>query len=481
MYVWSGSAWTEISSSAEIIAYKYTATAGATSVSGADDNSLTLSYTVGKEQVYINGVLQVRGTDYVATTGSSITGMAALTASDIVTVLAFTAFSVSNTYTQAEANALFIPNAIVDAKGDLIVATAADTVARLAAGNNGESLVADSTTASGLRYQATQAAGKNLVINGGFDIWQRGTSFTTSGVFCADRYVTSIDSPSAGTIAQQTTSLPAGFRYSIRCQRNSGNTGTGGIGVAQALESSMSIPAQGKTVTLSYWAKAGANYSNAGSAVSVRINSGTGIDQAGGNTQFGGWTGYAETAPDQAITTTWTRYTATYTVPSTATQLGIRFFMSGVGTAGANDWFEITGVQLEIGSVATAFSRNASTIQGELAACQRYYVRFGNDQNYTYLGTGNADSTTKANVPIPLPVSMRVAPTSIDYSSLMLQNNGGSSIFSVTALTFSPASINGKNMGVAYPTVASGLTQGTPYVLAANGTTNGYLAFGAEL
>jgi hypothetical protein len=97
MFVWSGSAWTEISSSADIIAYRYTVSGGATSVSGVDGNGLTLSYLVGKEQVYINGVLQVRGDDYVATTGSSITGISAMTAGDVVVVLAFSAFNVANT------------------------------------------------------------------------------------------------------------------------------------------------------------------------------------------------------------------------------------------------------------------------------------------------------------------------------------------------------------------------------------------------
>ena len=154
MFVWSGSAWAEISSSADIIFYKYTVSGGATSVTGADDNGLTLSYTVGKEQVYINGVLQVRGSDYVATTGSSITGISAMLASDIVTVLAFTSFVVSDTYTQAQANALFIPDAIVDAKGDIIAATASDTVARLAVGANNLVLTADSAAATGLKWAA---------------------------------------------------------------------------------------------------------------------------------------------------------------------------------------------------------------------------------------------------------------------------------------------------------------------------------------
>jgi hypothetical protein len=115
---------------------------------------LTLAYTVGAEQVYLNGVLQVRGSDYTATNGTSIVLTSGALVSDVLNVIAYSAMTITDTYTQAQANALFIPDAIVDAKGDLIAATAADTPARLAVGANGEMLVADSTTATGLAWGA---------------------------------------------------------------------------------------------------------------------------------------------------------------------------------------------------------------------------------------------------------------------------------------------------------------------------------------
>jgi hypothetical protein len=74
----------------------------------------------------------------------------------------------------------------VTTKGDLLAASAASTLARLAVGNNGETLVADSSTSTGLRYTAGNAVG-NPVINSSFQIWQRGTSFTTTG-YTADRW-----------------------------------------------------------------------------------------------------------------------------------------------------------------------------------------------------------------------------------------------------------------------------------------------------
>jgi hypothetical protein len=100
MFVWSGSAWGSISSSAEIYRYRYTASGGETSVSGADANGATLSYLVGKEQVYLNGVLLARTSDYTATNGTSISSLAALTAGDILEIITFTSFEVANAVTQ---------------------------------------------------------------------------------------------------------------------------------------------------------------------------------------------------------------------------------------------------------------------------------------------------------------------------------------------------------------------------------------------
>jgi hypothetical protein len=147
MFAWDGSAWGSISSTAEIYRYKYTATGGETSFSGPDDNALTLSYLVGKEQVYLNGVLLVRGTDYVATNGTSIASLAAVAASDILEVITFTAFNVSQVLSET----------LLEAKGDLLSASAAGTPARLALGTNGYFLSVDTSTATGLAWAEVPA------------------------------------------------------------------------------------------------------------------------------------------------------------------------------------------------------------------------------------------------------------------------------------------------------------------------------------
>jgi len=154
MYSWTGTEWGSISSTAEIFRYQYTVSAGATSVSGPDDGSVTMSYLPGKEQVYLNGVLLKRGTDYTATDGTSITGLAAMAANDLVSVITFTAFSVPNT----------IPNTLVDAKGDIITATADNTPARLAVGTNGKILKANSATASGLEWGDVDFSARDILV-----------------------------------------------------------------------------------------------------------------------------------------------------------------------------------------------------------------------------------------------------------------------------------------------------------------------------
>jgi len=142
MLAWDGAAWASISSTADIFRYRYTASGGETSESGPDDNGLTLSYIVGKEQVYLNGVLLVRSTDYVATNGTSIASLAALASGDILEIITFTAFDLANV----------ISPTVIDAKGDLIAGTSADTIGKLTVGTNGQYLQADSSTATGLTW-----------------------------------------------------------------------------------------------------------------------------------------------------------------------------------------------------------------------------------------------------------------------------------------------------------------------------------------
>lgn len=82
-------------SSASIYRYRYVAAGGETSVSGVDANGATISYLINKEQVYYNGVLLVRGQDYTATDGATISSLTALKAGDTLEIITFSAFNLA--------------------------------------------------------------------------------------------------------------------------------------------------------------------------------------------------------------------------------------------------------------------------------------------------------------------------------------------------------------------------------------------------
>jgi len=250
---------------------------------------------------------------------------------------------------------------------------------------------------------APVVAGKNAVTNGAFDIAQRGTSFTPTGsAYTFDRWYYN-GATSGMTLTQQSSGL-ANTRYNLRYQRNSGSAVTTTTGIAQPIETAAAILLAGQTVTLSFYARAGANFSAASSFLGVQVFAGTGTDQ----NPYTGYTG--QTIPINSgvnITTSWARYSFTTTLAGTITELTPNFYWTPVGTAGTNDYFEITGVQLELGSVATPFSRAGGTLQGELALCQRYYQ----SRSVMYKSTSSGGFSTNAYDSGIFPTQMRATPT----------------------------------------------------------------------
>lgn len=309
---------------------------------------------------------------------------------------------------QDDSNA--IQNAIVDAKGDLIAATAADTPARLAVGTNGQVLTADSTSATGLAWAtpsggSAYVAGKNAVLNSNMSIWARGTS-NTGGGYAADRFGV-YQSSSLFVTSRQTASL-TGFNYCLRNQRPNGNTSTGISYIYQDFESINSAIYAGQTVAFSFYARAGANFSASGSGLVARVISGTGTDQ---NSVLAGYTSQTNVINQTAtLTTSWQRFTYTGTVGSSINQIGLNFLWTPTGTAGAADYVEITGVQLEIAASATAYSPNAATYQAELAACQRYYWNCASGTGKP-IGMAFYYNSNQVRGSLTFPVEMRTAPS----------------------------------------------------------------------
>jgi hypothetical protein len=181
------------------------------------------------------------------------------------------------------------------------------------------------------------------------------------------------------------------------------------------------------------------------------------------------------------LTTTWQRFQTTATLASNATEIALRFRYSPTGTAGANDYVDLTGVQIDIGSVALPFRTYAGTIQGELAACQRYFQVLGGNIANENMGVGAVFSTTQAAAHLEWKVPFRAAPT------IALGTGGAVGDFAVFNATGSPLTVTGLsstaisiNSARTIPVVASGLVAGsaTNFVSA---NSNGRYFVSAEL
>lgn len=344
-----------------------------------------------------------------------------------------------------------VPSSVVDNKGELLVGTAADTVGVVTRSTtNGDMLVVDTSTTSGLRWQGQTNSGRNIVDNGGFDVWQRGTSFSGAAVspyYGADRWqmyrATGI---TGATFSRQTSALDR-FQYAVRAQRDSGNSSIQPVYVVQSFETIDVRRLHNQVLTLSFYARCGTNYSPTSSVLSFAISTGTGTD----GSYAAGLTGLSDLVSASAtLTTSFQKFsvTASSVLPTAKTQLAVAFFMNPTGTASTNDWFEITGVQLEVGSVATEF--DFKPYSETLRRCQRYYYRAqpGTDAFY---GMAQCISTTVSHGLVQFPVPMRISPTALEQSG-----------------TAGDYRINANNTGVACTSVPTHLIATF---------TNGYVAF----
>jgi hypothetical protein len=366
-------------------------------------------------------------------------------------------------------------NSPLTAKGDLFGYST--TQARVAVGNNGETLVADSSTSTGLRWQGDYAAGKNKIINGDFGVWQRGTSFSNpgNGDYTTDRFKISYNGTGATrTVSQQTftpgTAPVAGYegQYFYRvAQTVAGTSQTFLTPVIQRIENVQTLA--GQTATLSFWAKAGANISISGGLVQ---NFGSG-GSSSVNTSVG----------THNLTTSWQRFTATVSIPSISGKtIGTSAFLElyfDSGSPTAVQTLDFWGFQLEASNTATAFQTATGTIQGELAACMRYYEKTYDQgvnpatSTFTgiYWGAGSAASATTSylNVPLRFAVTKRTAPSITFYDAVGNANQCTRSTLGVgdnnaQAITAGQIGMTGAN---AYSTGTSNTTFMFHYVASA--------------
>lgn len=335
------------------------------------------------------------------------------------------------------------------------------------------------------------AAGKNKILNGDFFINQRGfSSSTTSGDYTFDRWkiFASLNTGSATYSAQTFTAGTAPVTgYEARNYYRCVTSGTASANTAsysfftQYIEDVRTFANQ--TVTVSFWAKAASGTPKI--ALELTQYFGTGGSPSSNVNTYGG---------QATLSTSWARYSITVAVPSiTGKTIGTTAntsalltsfwvtagsdFNTRTGSLGLQDnTFDMWGFQIESGSVATPFQTATGTLQGELAACQRYYWRINAQNIYDIFGIAIPTGTTTAYALIQHPVTMRVKPSAIEYSTLTVADAG---VGSGTSGTFV---INYAGLGSTqiYGSSLSGLTTNRPCFVNANNSTSAYLGFTSE-
>jgi hypothetical protein len=281
---------------------------------------------------------------------------------------------------------------------------------------------------------------KNLIINGGFDVWQRGTSLTT-GVgytYGADRW----SEYWGATWLKQTATINSEVVNTLKLTTTSAN-----LYVYNHIEDKITK------------AKVAASFYN-GKTVSFWYKTNISGD-------MGGYTGLAS----PVSTETWTYHSFAITA-ATSTD-----FFGRVGLVSGTSYIELANVQLELGSVATDFEHRS--YGEELALCQRYYIQSGGGAYFGFFkAQGFAYTTTGAMLYLALPVTMRVAPT-LTYAGSTIRIQDGVSGYLVTNITSSSdMSTSCMQLGI---TVASGLTIHRPYNIDAGSDTAGRIYLDAEL
>ncbi len=344
----------------------------------------------------------------------------------------------------------------------------------------------NTATFNGLPLRPGVLDPENRIINGAFDFWQRGTSFTASA-YGADRWINGVN---GGTVTQSRQAFSAGdtlgsnnptyfLRQSVSGQSLASHYGK----VEHAIEGVRSYA--GQTVTLLGWA---------------RRSSGSG-NMAVEPIQYFGSGGSPSSVlylSPQTVTLTgsWAAFAVTIAVPSISGKtlgtnnndfLAISFWTSGgsdynartnslgLQTIGVDLW----GIHIKQGThtVAAADLYRQPELGPELARCYRYYQRMVADSLYTSFGVGMGATATQAQIYVNFLGTMRAAP-SLAGSNLQLNDsiNAGVVVTSLNATTYL-----GKNGGLIYPMAASGLTALRPYHLLANNNAAAFLAFDAEL
>ena len=322
---------------------------------------------------------------------------------------------------------------------------------------------------------------RNLLINSGFDIWQRGVSQTSAGYGSVDRFSMS-NSTSSFTTTRQSfatgqTDVPNNPLYYLRCVVSSGGSAGNYMFISQAIEGVQN--GAGQTVTLSFYAKAS-------SALKVGVN----LQQVFGTN---GSSTVSTNGVAKTLSTSWARYTVTTTLPSISSKTigtasdnlrlllwldsGSTYNTTSGSIGNQSGTFEFSNIQLEVSSVATPHER--LSYGEELALCQRYYYRRTIGNSFVdFLPYAIAYATTDIQGGAFHPVQMRANPT-LAFSGILKAGQGNAEYASADATAFTSNSTKDSVAFYTQSNTFSGLTQFRGYQI--YGAANDYMELTAEL
>ncbi|QHT60672.1 hypothetical protein GXP70_12455 [Paenibacillus lycopersici] len=264
----------------------------------------------------------------------------------------------------------------------------------------------------------TMGLSRQAIINGNFNIWQRGTSFTSLNGFSADRWSIQYDGTLTADVTRRSfapgqTEVPNEPNYCLRITVTNAGTGTR-VGISQRIEDVRTFA--GKKVTHTFWIRSNRAGLNVRRDIFIQ-NFGS-----AGSTQVSVTTGQAETLAANV----WTPITITSTIPSIAGKtVGDNSYLSfevRCLNPQTGDVIDIAQVSLNEGSAALPFQ--ARNIADELALCLRYY-----EKSYAYgtvpgtaVSNGCVQSTSLSSFllsrnDVGFRVNKRVQPTMTIYST----------------------------------------------------------------
>jgi hypothetical protein len=245
---------------------------------------------------------------------------------------------------------------------------------------------------------------RNRLINGNMGVWQRGTSFSSiaTATYFSDRWFSNLGG-TAPTYSRS-TDAPTGFQYSASLAASS----TSFMGLAQRIEAANCTDLAGQTITVSFYAKLSSGTATGGLSVNLAY--------ANSADTFSSTTTIVEANVVSTLTGSHVRYTYSYAMPSQVAN-GLQLIIFNPN-ATQTCTILISGVQLEVGSVATPYERQIYSDQ--LAQCQRYYQVYGGSDGYLIGGNVNAASDQYGMVIFP--VKMRASPTATSSGTWTTSN-----------------------------------------------------------